>query len=114
MSAGVGVTPMLAMLGALARATSTRPVWWLYGARNGAEHPFATETRELLSQLPAGRLHVRYSRPRSEDRPVVDHDAVGRVDMDMLRAAGVPLLCGPPALLRELTAALLSWGVDAA
>ena len=51
-SAGVGATPVLAMLHVLAAAALARPVWWLHGARNGAEHPFAEEARGLLAQLP--------------------------------------------------------------
>jgi ferredoxin-NADP reductase/MOSC domain-containing protein YiiM len=116
LSAGVGVTPVLAMLGALARAGGERRVWWVHGARSGAEHAFATEARELLSRLPAARSHVRYSRPRPEDRQGVDFDAAGRIDLAALRGLGVPrdadfFLCGPAAFLRELTAALIGWGV---
>jgi ferredoxin-NADP reductase/MOSC domain-containing protein YiiM len=117
LSAGVGVTPVLGMLGALARAGSRRPVWWIHGARSGAEHAFAAEARELLPRLPAGRSHVRYSRPDSDDRPGLDFDEVGRVDLDALLGLGVPrdadfYLCGPSAFLRELTGALLGWGVE--
>jgi ferredoxin-NADP reductase/MOSC domain-containing protein YiiM len=117
LSAGVGVTPVLAMLGALARAGSERPVWWVHGARSGAEHSFAAEARELVSRLPAGRSHVRYSRPGPEDHEGVDFDQAGRLDLDALLALGVPAdadfyLCGPAAFLRELTAALLGWGVQ--
>ena len=43
LSAGIGVTPVLAMLHALAAEASTREIWWLYGTRNGREHPFAEE-----------------------------------------------------------------------
>jgi ferredoxin-NADP reductase/MOSC domain-containing protein YiiM len=116
LSAGVGVTPVLAMLGALARLASTRAVWWVHGARNGAEHPFAEEVRDLLSRLPAARSHVRYSRPRRDDLPGLDYDEVGRVDLDALLDLGVPrdadfYLCGPAGFLREMTAALLGWGV---
>ena len=117
LSAGIGVTPVLAMLGALARAGSQRPVWWVHGARNGAEHAFAAEAEVLLSKLPAGRSHVRYSRPRPEDRRGLDFDDAGRIDLDVLVELGVPrdadfYLCGPAAFLRDLTAALLSWGVE--
>jgi ferredoxin-NADP reductase len=116
-SAGIGVTPVLSMLGALAAAGSERAVWWLHGARNGAEHAFAAEVRELLAALPLARSHVRYSRPDSDDRPGVDFDAPGRIDFEALLGLGVPpeadfYLCGPPALLREMTAALLGWGVE--
>jgi ferredoxin-NADP reductase/MOSC domain-containing protein YiiM len=117
LSAGVGVTPVLAMLGALARAGSERDVWWLHGARSGAEHAFAAEARELLSRLPAGHSHVRYSRPGPDDRRGLDYDEVGRIDLDALLGLGVSrhadfYLCGPAAFLRELTAALLGWGVE--
>jgi ferredoxin-NADP reductase/MOSC domain-containing protein YiiM len=117
LSAGVGVTPVLAMLGALASAGSPRPVWWIHGARSGAEHAFAAEARELLSRLPAARSHVRYSRPRAGDRKDLDYDEAGRIDLDALLGLGVPrdadfYLCGPSAFLRELTAALLGWGAQ--
>jgi ferredoxin-NADP reductase len=117
LSAGVGVTPVLTMLGALAHAGSEREVWWLHGARSGDEHAFAAEARDLLSRLPAARSHVRYSRPRPEDRRGPDFDEVGRIDLDALVGLGVPrdahfYLCGPSAFLRELTAALLGWGAD--
>jgi ferredoxin-NADP reductase/MOSC domain-containing protein YiiM len=117
LSAGVGVTPVLAMLGELALAGNGRAVWWVHGARNGAEHAFAAEARGLLSRLPAARSHVRYSRPQADDRPGTDFDATGRIDLDALVEVGVPrdadfYLCGPPGFLRELTAGLLSWGVE--
>jgi MOSC domain-containing protein YiiM len=38
LSAGIGVTPVLAMLHALAENTSPREVWWLHSARNGRTH----------------------------------------------------------------------------
>ena len=57
LSAGVGATPVLAMLHALAATGSTRDVWWIYGARDGSEHPFADEARTLLSGL-AERSHA--------------------------------------------------------
>jgi ferredoxin-NADP reductase/MOSC domain-containing protein YiiM len=117
LSAGIGVTPVLAMLGALARAGSQRPIWWVHGARNGAEHAFAAEAEDLLSRLPASRSHVRYSQPLPEDRRGLDFDDVGRIDLDALVGLGVPrdadfYLCGPAAFLRDVTAALVSWGVE--
>jgi hypothetical protein len=42
-SAGVGATPLLAMLGGLAARASEREVWWLHAARSRAEHAFAGE-----------------------------------------------------------------------
>ena len=70
-SAGIGVTPVLAMLHALAAEPSARQVWWLHGARSGNEHPFAEEARRLIRSLPHCRSYVQYSQPRREDQPGV-------------------------------------------
>ena len=115
-SSGVGATPVLAMLHALAAAGSQREIWWLYGARSGREHPFAQETRSLLEAMPRGHSHIRYSSPGPEDRPGVDFDASGRLEVAALRALDVPrdadfFICGPPAFMRDLTAGLSAWGV---
>jgi ferredoxin-NADP reductase len=62
-SAGVGATPVLAMLHALARELSTRSVWWIHGARNHDEHAFRAEVDELLAALPDSHRLVAYSQP---------------------------------------------------
>jgi len=116
LSTGVGATPVLAMLHALAATRSTREVWWLYGARNRAEHPFARECDELLGQLPRSRRYVVYSQPSASEAPGHDFDARGRLDLDVLTRLGVAreadfYLCGPSAFLQDLTRGLLSWGV---
>jgi ferredoxin-NADP reductase/MOSC domain-containing protein YiiM len=118
MSAGVGVTPVLAMLKALAAERSSRPVWWLYGARNGEDHPFREEARALLHELKQGRSHIVYSRPGGADRRGVDFDTAGHLKVSAFDSIGVPpggqfYLCGPPAFLRDLSVGLAAWGVTA-
>src|SRR4051794_8659285 len=118
LSAGIGATPVLAMLHALAAGASPREVWWLHGARNRREHPFAEEVRALLATLPHGHSHVRYSSPDPEDRPGLDFDARGRLDLPVLQELGVPrdadfYVCGPPAFMSSLTAGLAAWCVAA-
>ncbi len=115
-SAGVGATPVLAMLHALAASRSPRQVWWLFGARDRANHPFATESRALLRALPDFRAHVRYSRPAPADRPGVDFDAPGHLTISAFEEIGVPrdadfYLCGPAAFLDGLRAGLAGQGV---
>jgi ferredoxin-NADP reductase len=68
LSAGIGVTPVLAMLHALAAARSTRQISWLHAARDGQHHRFADEVRRLMLMLPCGRSYICYSRPGSRDR----------------------------------------------
>ena len=118
LSAGVGVTPVLAMLHALVSTRSTREVWWLCGARNGAEHPFARECDELLRQLPRGCRYIVYSQASDSESPGLDFDARGRLGLDVLTRLNVPskadfYLCGPPAFLQDLTRSLLNRGVPA-
>jgi ferredoxin-NADP reductase/MOSC domain-containing protein YiiM len=117
LSAGVGATPVLAMLHSLVAEGSPREVWWLFGARNGEDHPFAEESRNLVSALRHGKSHIRYSCPSPQDRPGVDFDAPGRLTVDALEKLGVPrdadfYLCGPATFLRDLSAGLVAWGVS--
>jgi ferredoxin-NADP reductase/MOSC domain-containing protein YiiM len=115
-SAGVGATPVLAMLHALAAGRSERDVWWLHTARDGTRHPFRAEADALLDRLPRAHRHVRYTHPRPTDRA---YDAVGRPTAAALAALGLPTdaeayLCGPTSFLPELTAALTQLGLDPA
>jgi len=117
LGAGIGATPLLAMLHELASTASYRDVWWLYGTRNLNEHPFAEESRALLKGLRHGRGYVCYSRPNAQDRFGQDYDAAGRLDLPLLKRLGVPreadfYLCGPPPFLSGLTSALENWGVS--
>lgn len=118
-SAGVGATPVMAMLHALASEKSQRQVWWIYGARNRGEHLFADESRSLLKQLRSGRSYIVYSQPATGDRPDADFDAAGRIDTDLLQRIGVTpncdfYLCGPPSFLASMRDGLQKWGAPAA
>lgn len=95
LSAGVGATPVLAML-----------------------HALAAEARALLAALPRGHSHIHYSSPGPADRLALDFDAPGRLSAGVLRDLGVPrdadfYLCGPPAFMSDLTVDLAGWGVAA-
>ncbi|HKE80764.1 MAG TPA: FAD-binding oxidoreductase [Solirubrobacteraceae bacterium] len=115
-SAGIGVTPVLAMLHAVAERHSQRELWWIHGARNGREHPFRGEARALLGRLERARSHVRYSRPEPVDVLGRDFDAEGRLAPEALLDLGVPLdaefrLCGAPAFVHDLADGLRRAGV---
>ncbi len=117
LSAGVGATPVLAMLHALAHEASPREVWWLFGARNREDHPFAEESRNLVRRLARGRSCIWFSRPTPQDRPSLDFDLSGRIAGNALEKLGVPLhadfyLCGPSAFLNDLNKGLAALGVS--
>ena len=90
LSAGIGATPVLAMLHALASARSTRHVLWLHAARDREHHPFAAEVHRLMLAIPHGRSYVCYSRPGSLDKLGEDFDAAGRFSRWVFGEAGLP------------------------
>src|SRR5262245_48444835 len=116
LSAGIGATPVLAMLHALAASATPREVWWLYGARDRKSHVFATEVRQLLGMLARGRSRICYSRPAADDREGRDYDATGHLGMKVLDQLGVPrdgdfYICGPSSFFGDLRTGLTDWGV---
>ena len=111
-SAGVGATPVLAMLHVLASGHSRRDVWWLHGARNAAEHAFAQESLGLLATLPQAHRIVCYSHPGRSDR---GFDIAGRLTPEVLDEARLPTdadvyLCGPGPFMHDIAAALTASG----
>jgi ferredoxin-NADP reductase len=116
LSAGIGVTPVLAMLHALAAEASTREIWWLYGTRNGREHPFAEEVRELFKALVHHHSYICYSSPDPQDRPDADFNTNGRLNMQVLQQLKLPhdgdfYICGPSTFMSDLTDGLAALGV---
>jgi ferredoxin-NADP reductase/MOSC domain-containing protein YiiM len=116
LSAGVGATPVMSMLHALVAEKSQREIWWIYGARNRVDHPFAEESRSLLEQLSRGREYIVYSRPAAIDRVGTDFDAPGHIDAALLERIGVSrdsdfYLCGPSSFLQNMRDGLRNWGV---
>ena len=115
-SAGVGLTPMIAMLNAIVEAGSGRPVWFIHGARNGREHAMGAHVRAVAGENDNVRAHITYSRPLPDDVEGRDHDGRGRVDGDLLKRL-LPdndldfYLCGPTPFMKALYNGLLGWGV---
>jgi len=116
LSAGVGATPVMSMLHSLAAEKSQREIWWIYGARNRVDHPFAEESRSLLKQLSRGREYIVYSSPAAIDQVGADFDAPGHIDAALLKKIGVSrgsdfYLCGPSSFLQNMRDGLRNWGV---
>jgi ferredoxin-NADP reductase/MOSC domain-containing protein YiiM len=116
LSAGIGATPVLAMLHALAAVRSTRQVLWLHAARDGQHYPFAAEVRRLMPALTHGRIYVCYSRPGSDDQLGKDFDAPGHLTRSVFDAVGIPrgadvYLCGPNRFMADMKEELAAFGV---
>jgi ferredoxin-NADP reductase/MOSC domain-containing protein YiiM len=116
LSAGIGATPVLAMLHALAAARSTRRVVWLHTARDGQHHPFAGEVRGLMRALTNGRSYICYTRPDAIDKTGEDFNATGRFARSVFDELGLPrdadvYLCGPTRFMADMNEALTAFGV---
>jgi ferredoxin-NADP reductase/MOSC domain-containing protein YiiM len=116
LSAGIGATPVLAMLHALAAAHSTRQVMWLHTARDGQHHPFAGEVRRLTRALTNGHSYVCYTRPDLIDKTGEDFNATGRFSQSVFDELGLPrdadvYLCGPTRFMADMREALTTLGV---
>ena len=118
LSAGIGATPVLAMLHALASERSTRQVFWLHAARDREHHPFAAEVRGLMLTLANARSYICHSRPDPQERLGEDFDVAGHLSRSILTGIGVPTdadvyLCGPNRFMADMKEALEAIGTAA-
>lgn len=116
LSAGIGATPVLAMLHALAEEGSTREIIWLHAARDGRHHPFAGEVRGLLQALANARSYVCYTRPEASDKTGEGFNASGRFSQTVFGELALPsdadvYLCGPDQFMADMKEALRALGV---
>ncbi len=117
-SAGVGITPMLSMLYAALSAASSRPIWFIHGAKNGAEHAFRQEVKTLISHHPNAQMLIFYSQPNDMDRAAIDYDREGRITAKDLSELNIGsgahyMLCGPAKFLADIKLGLEASGVAA-
>ncbi|WP_297207761.1 NO-inducible flavohemoprotein [uncultured Pluralibacter sp.] len=113
-SAGVGQTPMLAMLDSLAAAQHPAQVNWLHAAENGSVHAFASEVAALGARLPHFSSHVWYRTPAAGDT----YDTRGLMELRPLQAQLADpkmqfYLCGPVGFMQFAAGQLVAQGVNA-
>ena len=119
LSGGVGLTPMISMLNAIAETDSNRPVWFIHGTRNGREHALGDHVRGLARHNSAIHAHIRYSAPHATDVEGRDYDSQGFVDIELLKRL-LPFddydfyVCGPPPFMKSLYCGLLGLDVSEA
>nr|BFD95212.1 FAD-binding oxidoreductase [Kitasatospora sp. Xyl93] len=111
-SAGIGNTPMTAMLDHLAATGSTRQVVSVHGDRDQLSHAFRAELARLTATLPNATSHVFYEQPLGE----WPAERTGLVDLSTVEvpAGTTAYLCGPLPFLRAVREQLLTAGVAAA
>jgi ferredoxin-NADP reductase/predicted pyridoxine 5'-phosphate oxidase superfamily flavin-nucleotide-binding protein len=120
LAAGVGITPILAMLRSIVfeglRKRRIRPTYVFQAARNLAERAFDEELADLVAQAGGGVRLVRVLDDVASAREGLDYEAVGRIDAALLRAV-LPFdtydfyMCGPPPFMQSLYDQLTEIGV---
>ncbi|MEU6383129.1 globin domain-containing protein [Streptomyces bauhiniae] len=106
-SAGIGVTPMVAMLASLAADGHPGPVTVVHGDRSPADHALRADHELYAGKLADSACHFFY------ERDAADGARTGLVDL-----AGIPVrsgtrayLCGPLPFMRAVRAQLIDKGV---
>ena len=115
-SAGVGVTPMIAMLHQIVAQHPDRPVWFIHAARNGRFHALRGEVDHLIATSPTARKRTYYSAPVAQEVEGQDFDIKGRITAQELIALNTGLnaqylLCGPLDFMTDLKSGLEALGV---
>lgn len=116
LSAGVGITPVLAMLETVLREQPERQVVFIHGALNSRVHAFGDSLRELREAHPRLDVHVRYSEPGEDDLLAGRCDSTGFIDAELIESL-VPrrdcdyYFCGPKPFMSAIYRQLLAWGI---
>jgi len=109
LSAGVGLTPMVAMLETLAKRNQAST--YLHATLNGAQHVMPEITRSL-----ARRSVTFFEAPRQEDRVAANFDVEGRISPEWLAKNTATeradyYICGPKGFMAMVVNGLKDAGV---
>jgi nitric oxide dioxygenase len=110
-SAGVGITPVAAILDDLAHRRATRPVTLAHADRSAATHALFGATTEAATALDRAEVHTWYEQP--DDAAQGRGARAGRMDLSVLdipEDADV-FMCGPLPFMRDARASLVLRGV---
>ncbi|RUX02852.1 MAG: 2Fe-2S iron-sulfur cluster binding domain-containing protein [Mesorhizobium sp.] len=115
LSGGVGLTPMVSMLHALASMPDRRTVF-VHACENGDVHALRDEVSGLVATRPGLSAHYCYRSPSERDKAKQHFHSEGMISRDVLQRL-LPIddydfyLCGPPPFMQAIYAMLRALGV---
>lgn len=112
-SAGVGLTPMNAMLDTLAKQGSQNPIFYLHACRNAQQHSFAEHVAGLTETL--NLTHYTWlesGAPENAERVLAGQMQLAQVSEILPLADGDFYLCGPVGFMMFVKEQLLGLGVS--
>ena len=115
LSGGVGLTPMVAMLNALA-VRSDRRTLFLHACENGKVHALRREVEGLIGKRAGLSAHYCYRTPSAEDRAANRFHSEGFVTRQVMQSLLClddyeVYLCGPPPFMQAMYQTLRGLGV---
>ncbi|KJG08507.1 NO-inducible flavohemoprotein [Photobacterium kishitanii] len=113
-SAGVGLTPMLAMLETLTQHQAA--VNWLHATENGQQHAYKDHVKALANHHQHITALTWYNAPTATDRPAEDYDYQGLIELNNIATQiADPTMhfycCGPIGFMQFIANQLISLGV---
>jgi len=114
-SAGVGQTPMLAMLDVLASRQHPSRVQWFHAADNGKRHAFREEVDSTAQRLPQFSQHIWYRAPLEQDSGRYDSEGIMDllpIESQLSDTACHYYLCGPVVFMQHIAQQLTTLGTD--
>ncbi|KAF1808190.1 globin-like protein [Eremomyces bilateralis CBS 781.70] len=121
LSAGVGLTPMVAILNALNSRSSTRPVSFIHGAHTSKIRAFGDHVQNTAKSMDNVNVVFFNSTVSEDDKQGEHYDHIGRADLKKLDEKKHLFLddksthyfvCGPSSFMTDMDTALKQYGVD--
>lgn len=115
-SGGVGITPMLSMIGTVTEHAKNRPVVFVHAARNGKVHAMKDYLSNIMQENPQVSRAIFYEEVADSDKKGVDYDHEGRIDLAKIRdqvllPGANYYLCGPIPFMQAQQKSLEALGV---
>jgi len=116
-SGGVGITPMLSMIGTVTEHAKNRPVVFVHAARSGKVHAMKEYLSNIMQENPQVSRAIFYEEVADSDKKGVDYDYEGRIDLakirdEVLLPGASYYLCGPIPFMQTQQKSLEALGVS--
>lgn len=118
LSAGVGITPMMAMAESLFEGSNADiPIAFIHASRTPAVTPFLSQIRRWQQEHPNAEVQLRFSKVADRDLRELPGASAGYANGAWLKQQRLPktanyYLCGPAGFMQGVYDFLLSEGVD--
>ncbi|KWW11276.1 dihydropteridine reductase [Peribacillus simplex] len=116
LAGGVGITPFMSMVHAVADQTPERDVHFIHAADNGKVQPFRGELTDLAQKLVSYQFSFVYKNPDEQDKQLQNYVKDGYIDKELLSLHVKPeadyYICGPVPFMKALITCLKELGVE--